>query len=458
MNSNTLIKDRSFYTGLLALTFPIVLQQLLRISVDTVNSIMLGSIDQLQMSAVSQANQVFFIYYTLCCGFSVGCCVLVAQYWGKGDVESIRTIMAVALRSVALFGLAASAVVMLFPTAFMRIYSSDPQLIALGAGYLRLVALMYAPCGVSVMLFAACRGVEQVKIVLATNIVSYSVNIGLDYCLLFGRFGFPKMGITGIAVGTVAARLVELVFCSVFVLRFEHRISFRLKDLARPSSGLGHDFIKVSTPIVAHEVIWALGTSASSIITGQLGTSVVAGFNVNVVLYDLCGSVGNGFNNACSVVIGKTIGSGRRDEVKRQAKTMLVMALGIGVALGLVTLAARTPFLSLYQLQPEARGYAYQFMGVMACIWPFSLLEMVGMIAILRAGGDGKTGFYTDIFAMWLTTIPLAALGAFVWGWPPALVLATIKTCIIIEAVVGIIRVLSMKWIRDLTRGGAGAE
>ena len=231
--SNTLVKDKSFYLNLLTLTFPIVLQQLLRISVNTINSILLGSIDQLQMSAVSQADQVFFIFYTVCNGFAVGTCVLVAQYWGRKNTEAIRTILAISLRAITVFGLVVSALVMLFPSFFMRIYSSDPELIELGAGYLRLVALMYAPCGISVMLFGACRGVEQVRIILVTNILSYSVNIALDYCLLFGRFGFPKLGITGIAIGTIIARFVELVFCSVFVLKFEQRIHFRLPDLAR---------------------------------------------------------------------------------------------------------------------------------------------------------------------------------------------------------------------------------
>ncbi len=448
-----LVRDKNFYRNLLALTFPIMLQQLLRISVDTVNSILLGSIDQLQMSAVSQANQVFFIFYTICNGFAVGTCVLVAQYWGRKNVEAIRTILAISLRAIATFGVIVSVLVIAFPTAFMRIYSSDPALIELGAGYLRLVALMYTPCAISVMIFGACRGVEQVRIILVTNIVSYSVNIALDYCLLFGKFGFPKLGITGIAIGTIIARLIELVFCSSFMLESEQRIHFRLADLKRKDKQLSRDFFKVASPIVAHEIIWSFGTSAGSMITGQMGTAPVAGFNVTTVLYDLCSSVGNGFLNASSVVIGKTIGSGDKERVKNQARTILLIGLCMGFALGALTFFVRGPFLSLYNLEPDAVVYARQFMTVYACIWPFIMLEYVGMIAILRAGGDGKTGFYTDIVAMWLTTIPMAAVAAFWLNWPPVVVVAIVKTTIIIEAVVGVIRVLSMKWIKDLTRG-----
>ena len=151
-------------------------------------------------------------------------------------------------------------------------------------------------------------------------------------------------------------------------------------------------------------------------------------------------------------VIGKTIGQGDVKKVRKQSVTILVMGLILGVAIGLFTFFIRGPFLSLYSLTPEATGYAMQFMAVYAVIWPFSLLEMVGMIAILRAGGDGKTGFYTDIVSMWCTTIPLAAAGAFILNWHPVVVVTIIKMTIVIEAIVGIIRVLSMKWVHDLTR------
>ena len=446
------VKEKSFYKNIFFLTFPLVFQQLLRLSVDTLNSMMLGNIDQLQMSAVSQANQVFFIFYTVCNGFGVGCCALVAQYWGRKDLESIKTVLATAIRSIAIFGLLVTAIVILFPERVMRIYSSDPALIELGASYLRIVAIMYTPCALSVMLFAGCRGIEQVGIFLKTNIISYPVNIILDYVLLFGKLGFPELGITGIAIGTVIARLVELSILATYVLVFEKRMTFKLRDLKRRDSLLSKDFAKVSAPIVAHEIIWSFGTSAGSMITGQLGTSVVAGFNVTTVLYDLCGSLGNGFLNACSVVIGKTIGMGNVKKVKKQSETIIFMGLILGLAIGLFTFLIRPVFLSLYSLTPEAESYAMQFMAVYAVIWPFSLLEMVGMIAILRAGGDGKTGFYTDIVSMWLTTIPLAAAGAFAFGWPPMVVVTIIKLTIVIEAIVGIIRVLSMKWVHDLTR------
>ena len=430
--------------------FPIFLQQLLKISVDTIDSLMLGSIDQIQMSALSQANQIFFVFSTICNGFSAGCCVLVSQYWGKKDYDSISLIISHALRIITVFALIVSAAVGLFPQFFMRIYSSDPTIISIGAGHLRRISLMYVMFAISNMIFGASRGIEQVRIILASNVVSYSVNILLDYLLIFGKFGFPKMGITGVAIGTIIARFVEFLFCGTFFLK-EPSIPFMLKDLKRSNKKLRNSLIKVSAPIVAHEIVWSLGTSSGAMITGQLGRSAVAGYNVMYVLYELCATVGNGFLSAANVVLGMTLGKGEKEEAKRQANSILAIALGIGFAMSAITLLVRNGFLSLYDLDPDALHYAKQFILIIACIWPFSLIEMVTMVSILRAGGEGKVGFYTDIVVMWMICIPLASLCAFRLHTEPWIVVAIIKNIIVLESIVGIIRVYSYKWVRDLT-------
>lgn len=448
------VRERRFYSNILFLAIPIILQQFLRVSVDTADSIMLGSIDQIQMSAVSQAQQIFFIFYTLCNGFATGCCVLIAQYWGRQAKEQIKTLFAIGIRSVAVFAVIVSGLVIAFPQVFMRIYSSDAAIIALGSSYLRIAAWMYLPCAVSTMLFACCRGIEQVTISFTANAVSYPLNILLDYCLIFGRFGMPKMGIEGAAFGAVIARLVEFAILTTFVFVKEKSICMRGKDLLRKDKKLNHDFLFVGIPIVAHELIWSTGTTAGSAITGQMSTSVVGGYNVANVLYQLLACFMNGTLQACSVTIGKTIGSGaKKDEIKKQAYSLLLIGGIGGVALGILTMAVGVPFMSLYRLTAETKAYALWFMVIFALIWPFSGLEMTGMIATLRAGGDGKTGFISDIFTMWLITIPLAFLGAFVFRWSPVAVIAIIKFNIVLEALVGIWRIRSMKWVRNLASG-----
>ena len=152
-----IVTKPSFYTNIMLLSIPIILQQFLRVSVDLCDSIMLGRIDQVQMAAVSQAQQIFFVFYTVCNGFAVGCSVLIAQYWGLQRKEEIKTLFAIGSKIIAVFAIIISAIVLIRPDQVMRIYSSDPEVIALGASYLRIAAWMYTPCAVSSMLFACCR-------------------------------------------------------------------------------------------------------------------------------------------------------------------------------------------------------------------------------------------------------------------------------------------------------------
>ena len=447
-----LVTRSSFYRNILILALPIILQQFLRVSVDTLDSIMLGQIDQIQMSAVSQAQQIFFVFYTVCNGFAVGCCVLISQYWGKRDLNSIRTLFAVGVRYIAVFAIAVAAVVMIWPDKVMRIYSSDPELIALGVSYLRIAALMYLPCAVSSMLFACCRGIEEMKVSFTTNAISYPLNIVLDYCFIFGAFGFPELGIRGAACGAVIARLVELSVLCRFIFRREKRLKLVPRDMLRKDKKLSRDFLRVGTPIVAHEMIWSTGTTAGSSITGQMSTVIVTGYNVANVLYQLMACVMNGILHACSVTIGKTIGAGAgKDKIRQEAYTMVLIGCAGGTVLGVMTLLVGSAFVSIYTLTPDAAEYARWFMVIFAMIWPFSGMEMTGMIATLRAGGDGKTGFITDIFTMWLITIPLASLSAFVLGLSPYVVISIIKFNIVLEALVGIFRIRTMKWVRNLT-------
>ena len=445
-----IIREKSFYRELFALVLPIYLQQLLRISVDTVNSLMLGSIDQVQMSGISQANQVFFVYYTICCGLSVGVSVLVSQYWGKKDVDHIPAIIAHGLRMAAVLGLVYGCAVHFFPEVFMRIYSSDPEIIAVGAGHLRKVSLMYMVCGLSVVIFGASRGMAKMKIILFTNIISYSINILLDYLLIFGRLGFPVMGAVGVSYGTLAARYAEFFICTLFFLKASD-IPFELRHLKVVDGVIRRSLFSVTAPIVCHEVVWSLGTSSGAMITGQLGREVVGGYNVTTVLYDLGASYGNGLLNASSVVLGMTLGRGELERAKREANTMILLGLLSGIVLGTITFLVRDLFLGFYALNEQSAHYARQFMTVIAFIWPFSMLEMIGMIAILRSGGQGKVGFYTDIVVMFMICIPFASYLAFKVQAEPWIIVLSIKMIIVFESIIGIINVYRYKWLRNLT-------
>ena len=338
-----------------------------------------------------------------------------------------------------------------FSQGIMSFYSTKGEVLELSSSFLRLSSLSYPLCAMSVMIFACFRGVEETSVSFFVNLISYPVNILLNYMLIFGKGIFPKLGIYGSAVGTLSARLIELLVLLTFLFLLDKKISFRFKDFLRRNKKLSGDFRKIAIPIVAHEIIWSVGTTAGSSITGRLDVLVVAGYNVANIFYQCMGCFMNGILHACSVTIGKTIGSGaNRERIKKEAYSILLIGLLGGLFLGTLTYLLQDRFLALFPLSDQTENYAKGFILILALIWPFSGVEMTGMIAILRAGGDGKTGFISDIFTMWLITIPLASIAAFWLHLSPFVVVFIVKLNIVLEATVGFIRVLSMKWIKKI--------
>ena len=450
--SRSIVKEKAFYKHILGLSIPLILQMLLSISVDTISALLLGNLSQAGMTAVTQANQVSWIIKVIVCGFAGGTSLLTSQYWGLKQKDPIKTILAISLRFMGAFCIATTLIVMTFSSDIMRIYSSDQEIITIGSAYLRTVALSYLPVGIVYTAYAALRGVEKVRVILINNIITYSINIILDYGMITGKLGMPALGTTGIAVGQIISRTLEVIIILVYIIKVDTNIGFKLKNLLNKDKQLTKDYIGASLPIVGHEIIWSIGTSSGNMIAGQLGKDVVAGYDVMQVYYNIVAAFGEGFLYACSIVIGVSIGENKKDRIKTEARSLALIGLVFGIAAGLISFLVKDSFVGLYALTEEADYYAKQFLTIIAISCPFSYMEMTCMIGILRAGGDGKTGFISDIFIMWLICIPAALVTAFALKADPVLVVAIIKFTIVLEGIVGTVRVLSMKWIHNLTR------
>ena len=447
-----LVREKSFYRHVAVLMVPLILQMLLSISVDTLSTMMLGTVSQVNMTIVTQANQVSWIVRVIMIGFSGGTAVLAAQYWGVRNKEKLQTIVSVSLRFMLIFSLVIVALVLCFAPQIMRVYSSDDYIVRVGGEYLRTVAFSYVAVGILNSLYAACRSVEKVQIIFCNNLVTYAINLLLNYGLLFGKLGLPELGIEGVAIGAVAARTLEMLIIFAYMIRFEDRIGFRLRHLKKRDRQMTKDYIKAGLPIVLHEMIWSVGTSSGNMITGQLGTSVVAGYDVMATFYSIISAVGEGFQYVVSILTGNAIGAGDKKQVRRQSHSFILIGLGLGILAGLGTLAFRSAFIGIYALDAEAAAYANTFLLIIAAVCPLSFLEMTCMIGILRAGGDGKTGLYSDIVIMWLLCIPAAALAAFQLHLDPVIVVLIVKMTMVLEGTVGTLRVLSMRWVHNFVR------
>lgn len=338
-----MLNKKEFLKLALKLAFPIMVQNLISTLVNTADTVMLGYVSQTAMSATSLANQWTFIFFCFLFGASTGTSVLCAQYWGKKDPVTIERVLGLATKMVSLISLVFFVAAFFFPGQVMRIYTDSPETIEAGIKYLRVVSVSYIFMGFSQVFMSAARSIGKVVMPSVTYIISLVTNIFFNSVFIFGLFGVPKLGITGVAIGTCIARVVEALICLGYS-RFACEIKFRLKYVFAKAGILLRDFLKICMPSIANDFIWSLATTAFTAILGHIGDDMIAANAVAVMIVNIGAIAVRGFANATTIVISNTLGENKKEDAKVYADRMLLITIIVGILGGLIILAIR-PFM-----------------------------------------------------------------------------------------------------------------
>ncbi|MEG1932322.1 MAG: MATE family efflux transporter, partial [Pygmaiobacter sp.] len=251
--------EKVFFRTAFAIVLPIAAQNVISFGVNAMDSIMLGSLGDIAISAANLGGQPFFLLMGFGFGLSSGGGVLIAQYWGKKDLVRIRKVMRMSMQFVFVMSVLATLLCTLMPEAIIGLFTTNAEIIAAASSYLRLVAFSYIPYSISNNYIMSLRAVEQVKISAAIYGVSFFVNVFFNYCFIFGKFGFPALGVRGAAVGTILARTTELILAMLYMHLFEKRVGFRIKDCLIIDTELLPDYVRHSLPVVGNELMWSFG-------------------------------------------------------------------------------------------------------------------------------------------------------------------------------------------------------
>lgn len=446
------VRDKPFYRQLFLILVPVAVQNLINVMVSLLDTLMIGQLGEIQLSATSIANQLWFLLMIVCFGISGGANVLIAQYWGKQDVEVIRRVEAMTFKVCftvsVLFGLIA----FFFPRQFMSIFTTDAAVIEYGVQYLQIIGFsypFYALANVEIMML---RSVGTVNISVLVYLVSLIVNASLNYILIFGKLGFPALGIRGGAAATGIARVFEFGVTFGFAFFYEDKIRFSLRDLLPSNRDLYRKYITLSLPVIGNEMTWGLGSSMVAVVIGRMGTSFVAANSIFSVLNQLVSVVIFGASNAALTLVGNTIGAGEYEKAKQRSVTLYVIAVLLGLISFVTTIALGPVMLSFYKNLSPATVDIYQMLVIVgAVIVFFCALSNVGMVGILRAGGDATFVFFADVAFLWLVAVPLGFLGL-VLHWSAALVYICLRIDEVIKVAVSAVRIFRFRWLRDVTK------
>lgn len=442
---------KSFYRNVFMITIPIALQNMISYGVNMMDTFMLGSLGEVAISAASLANQIFFMFTVIEFGIGGGAMVLCSQYWGKRDTQSIQKITNLTLAISFAVSMVFFCGIFFFPQQAMGIFTPEPEVIAAGAEYLRVVAVSYLFYSFTTIFLVILRSVETVNISLVIYSISFVVNVFFNYMFIFGKLGAPRMGVAGAAMGTVIARAVELGIMIIYLFRVEKKIRFKAKMFLCFEPLLFKDILRYGLPVMCSESFWAIGISLHSVILGHMGSSVVAANSICNVVFQMLTSFVLGVSSASAVLTGKMIGAGEIEETKRCVPRFLGIYLVMGAATALFLLVIRHAVIGLYDIAEGTKALAEQFMYFYSAILFFFAFTCPSISGLLRGSGDTKFAAFVDLTFLWCL-LPIGALGAFVWNWPPVVVLMLLRGDMPLKTVLCLWRLRGNDWIRSVTR------
>ena len=445
------MKDR-FYSQMLKLVIPIVIQNLLSAAVNSADVIMLNYVGQSSISAVSlaanYASVLFMVYY----GLGTGATLLCAQYWGKKDLQAIRVVEGIALRFSLLITVAISGFALFAPELMMQLFTNDAELIGIGAGYLRIMSVTYLCWGVIEIYLSILRSIGKVTIAMVLNVLAFSLNILLNAVFIFGLFGAPRMGVIGVAIATAVSRVVELIGCIIVSLLFSRDIRLNPAYMLIRNKPLLKDFIQLSLPALANDVSWGVAFSMYSVILGHLGSDAVAANSLVVVVRNFGTVLCFGTASAGGILLGNVMGENDMERAKEYASKLLKLTVITGAIGGVLVLIA-TPFVLHFADLSETAMHYLKYMLLINTYYVMGAAVNTTLIAgVFRAGGDTRFGLICDTIDMWCYAVPLGFIAAFLFKLPVLVVYFLLCTDEFVKWPWVIKHYRSGKWLKNITR------
>lgn len=445
-------KDEGLYRRFLSLAVVLVLQNVVTLSVNLADNMMLGAYSETALAGVAAVNQIQFVYQQLLHALGDGVVIVGSQYWGKNQTVPMKRLASAAMRFGLVLSIALFAVVSLIPYRVMGIFTRDSGIIAEGARYLNIIRFTYLFFAVTQILLATLRSVETVKIAFKLSVLTLFVNCGINYVLINGHFGAPEMGVKGVAIGTLAARILECIVLLLYISKRERKLNLKWRDYLAWDRILTGDYLKVTIPMLTVQGLWGVNTALQTVILGHMTANAIAANSVASTLFLMVKSMAVGSAAATSVMIGKAVGSGDCDRAVSYARSLQRIFVLIGIVSGTLLFFIRIPVLSLYDLSAETREMANTFLIILSVVCVGMSYQMPTNNGIIRGGGNPMFVVKMDLISIWLIVIPVSLFMAFVVKASPVVVVCCLNADQIFKVVPAFLEVRYGNWMRKLTR------
>lgn len=408
-------REQSFLRTVCALAIPVALQSMLQSSFGIVDQIMIGQLGSISVAGVGLAGKFINVFTFMASAVGAVAGIMISQYMGRGDRGEVRRSFFLNLTVVLVIAGIFTAVCSLFPARIMGLYSEDSAAVQVAARYLAIVAGTFFPAAGATMLSVMFRCMERTALPLYASIVAAVLNTGLNYVLIFGRFGSEPMGARGAAVATLVSQCAN--FLIMLVLFLGHRDWLRRGTQVLLPFQWGQ-YAAMLLPVLICEFMWCLGENVYAAIYGHLGTDSCAAMTLIDPVQGMMTGALCGLSQAAAVIIGKRLGSGDYDQAYAAAKKLILYGFVAAGSLSVLILLLRGCYVEIYRVEPEVKELTRRILLSYAFIAPFKVQNMIVSGGVIRSGGQTKFTMFIDLIGTWGFGVPLGLLSAFVWRLP----------------------------------------
>lgn len=442
---------KNFYRNFLKLCSMLVLQNVVTLSVNLADNIMLGAFSETALSGVTTVNQVQFVFQQLIMALGDGLVIFGSQYWGKKETKPVRKISAWAMCTGIFIALILFILASFFPRQLLGLFTTDQTIIEAGLSYLAIIRFTYFFFAVTQILLATLRCVEIAGIAFGLSVMTLIINCSINWILIYGHFGAPRMGAAGAAVGTLTARIAEICVLITYISKKQSWIGIRIQDYLQADWKFGRKYYKVVCPLLVIQGLWGVNTALQTAILGHMTAAAIAANSAASNLFLMVKSAAVGAASAASVTMGKTIGSGDLKLAKLYSKKLQKLFVVMGIICGVLLFFIRIPVLSLYQLSPETREMANTFLMILSVVMVGMSYQMPTNGGIIRGSGSIAYSMKVDLISTWAIVIPLSMFMVFVVKASPAIVVCCLNADQIFKCVPAFLKCNYGHWIKTMT-------
>jgi len=458
MRLNSFIGDRAFYRKLFAVMLPILVQNLITNFVNLLDNVMVGQIGTEPMSGVAIVNQLFFVFNLCVFGGLAGAGIFTAQYYGSGDKkgvsDSVRSKLYIAFFTLTAF---MAAFIFMGEELIMQfIHEGEEGLdmaatLDYGKRYLRVMLWQMLPFALMQSYSGSLRETGETLLPMKAGIAAVLTNLAGNYILIFGKLGFPALGVEGAAIATVISRYIECAIVLIWSHRHTERAAFvsGLYGTWKIPLPLLRQILLLGLPLLVNEVLWAGGMTMLNQCYSMRGLEVVSAVNISSTVSNLffCGFLAMG--NATAIIVGQLLGAGELEKAVEEDTKLIVFSMLLCVGIGLVMAALAPVIPRLYNTSDSVRHLATQLLLVVAVCMPMHSFTN-SCYFTLRSGGKTLITFIFDSLYLWVLCVPVAFVLSRFSGMHILPMYIIVQSLDLIKCGIGFYMVKSRKWVKDL--------